>query len=177
MGLLMQIEMSDAYYESIFKIDYDKLKKIGIKYLFFDIDNTIIPYKELEPNKETLKLFKELKKDFNVYLFSNSMKKRVLKISKELDIDAYYFSMKPLKINYKKIMNVFHKNECVFIGDQFMTDILGSKRMNLKVILVDRLLNKEPLPTKFWRFFERFLLKKYEKNNEFKKYRYYDNVN
>ena len=38
----------DAYYENIFEIDYAKLKNIGIKYIFFDIDNTIIPYKELK---------------------------------------------------------------------------------------------------------------------------------
>ena len=42
----------DAYYENIFKIDYDKLKKLGIKYLFFDIDNTIIPYKETKIDKK-----------------------------------------------------------------------------------------------------------------------------
>ena len=54
----------NAYYKSIFDIDYDKLKKKGYKYLFFDVDNTIISYKEDSVNKEILKLFKKLKKEF-----------------------------------------------------------------------------------------------------------------
>ena len=65
----------NAYYENIFKIDYDNLKKIGIKNLFFDIDNTIVPYKEIDLSKETIELFNKLKKDFNIFLFSGFIEK------------------------------------------------------------------------------------------------------
>lgn len=166
----------DAYYENIHKIDYLKLKKIGIKNIFFDIDNTIVPYKELKIDKKTIKLFKDLTKDFNVFLFSNSGRKRVLNISKELGIDAYYFSMKPLKRNYKKIMNLFKKDECIFIGDQFLTDVYGAKRNKLKVIFVNKLKDNEPLTTKFWRFIEKFYLKKYKKLKVFEINNYYDRI-
>jgi hypothetical protein len=166
----------DAYYESIYKIDYDKLKRIGIKNIFFDIDNTIIPYKEYEINEETKKLFKNLMKDFNIFLFSNSPRKRVLRIAKELDVDAYYFSMKPLKRNYKKILNMFNRNNCVFIGDQLLTDVLGAKRNKLKVILVNRLKEYEPFTTRFWRSIENMYLKKYEKKKIFKTNEFYDRL-
>ena len=166
----------NAYYQDIFKIDYSKLKKIGIKNLFFDIDNTIVPYKVKEIDKGTLKLFKDLKKDFNIFLFSNSSRKRVLNIANKLKVNAYYLSMKPLKKNYKKIMNIFNSNECVFIGDQFMTDVLGAKRNGLKVIFVDRINKKEPITTKFWRFIESFKQRKYKKLNIFKLNEYYDRL-
>ena len=166
----------DAYYENIFKIDYNKLKKIGIKNLFFDIDNTIIPYYETDISNKTKKLFRDLKKDFNVFLFSNSRKKRVLNISSKLGVDAYYLSMKPLKKNYKKIMNIFNKKECVFIGDQLLTDVLGAKKNKLKVIFVDKLKEREPLTTKFWRLIERNYFKKYKKNNIFELNKYYDKL-
>jgi len=166
----------DAYYESIYKIDYDNLKKIGIKNIFFDIDNTIIPYKEYEISKKTKELFKDLKKDFNVFLFSNSPRKRVLRIAKELDIDAYYFSMKPLKRNYKKILNMFNRNNCVFIGDQLLTDVLGAKKNRLKVILVNRIKEYEPFTTKFWRIIEKQYLKKYEEKKIFKINDFYDRL-
>ena len=139
----------DAYYKDIFEIDYNKLKKVGIKNIFFDIDNTIIPYKQTKINKKTLDLFKKLRKEFNVFLFSNSPKKRVLKIADKLGVNAYYSSMKPLKKNYKKIINIFKKNECVFVGDQFMTDVFGAKRNNLKVIFVDKLENMNLLQLNF----------------------------
>lgn len=166
----------DAYYESIYKIDYENLKRIGIKNIFFDIDNTIIPYKEYEISREAKKLFKDLKNDFNIYLFSNSPKKRVLRIAKELDIDAYYFSMKPLKRNYKKILNIFNRKNCVFIGDQLLTDVLGARRNRLRVILVNRLKEYEPFSTRFWRSIEKHYLKKYEKNNIFKMNEFYDRL-
>jgi predicted HAD superfamily phosphohydrolase YqeG len=57
-----------------------------------------------------------------------------------------------------------------------MTDVLGAKRMNFRIILVDRLLDIEPLVTKFWRFFENLILKDLNKNNKFKIHEYYDNL-
>ena len=57
-----------------------------------------------------------------------------------------------------------------------MTDVLGAKRNNFKVILVDRILNIEPIYTKFWRFFENKKLKKYKKSNFFEIGKYYDNL-
>ena len=56
-------------------------------------------------------------------------------------------------------MKEYNKNESIFIGDQFMTDILGAKRSGFKIILVNRLLDKEPIVTKFWRFFEKRIIK------------------
>lgn len=166
----------DAYYDNIFKIDYCKLKEKGYKNIFFDIDNTIIPYYEKDINNNTKKLFKDLKKEFNLFLYSNSPKKRVLKIANELNIDAYYTSMKPLKKNYKKIINMFHKNECVFIGDQLLTDVLGAKRNKLKVIFVNKLKDKEPLTTRFWRLIEKVYLKRYKKLEIFKLNEFYDRL-
>ncbi len=166
----------NAYYENIFKIDYEKLKKIGIKNIFFDIDNTIVPYKVTEVDSKTLKLFKDIKKDFNVYLFSNSRSKRTMGIANQLNVGAYYFSMKPLKKNYKKILNIFKKDECIFVGDILLTDVLGAKRNGLKVIYVNRLEDKEPLSTKFWRVLEKHYFKKYAKQGIFNKNEYYDRL-
>lgn len=166
----------DAYYENILKIDYSKLKEIGIKNIFFDIDNTIVPYKETKINKKTKDLFKQLKKDFNVFLFSNSRRKRVMNIANNLNVNAYYLSMKPLKKNYKKVMNMFNKDECIFIGDQLLTDVRGAKKNKLKVIFVDKLKDYEPITTKFWRLIEKQYLKKYKKINIFEINKYYDRL-
>ena len=166
----------DAYYKDIYSIDYAKLKRCGIKNIFLDVDNTLIPYTESEVRKENIELINKLKKNFNVVIVSNSMSNRILKIVNDLDIKGYYSSMKPLKKTYKKIMKEYNKNESIFIGDQFMTDVLGAKRTGFKIILVDRILDVEPIYTRFWRFFEGILLRKYKKNNKFEKYKYYDNI-
>ena len=52
----MKIFIPDIYQKSIFTINYDKLKKKGIKCLLFDLDNTISPAKEVVLCKKTKKL-------------------------------------------------------------------------------------------------------------------------
>ena len=42
----------DMYKKNIYEINYEKLKKMGKKYLFFDLDNTIISYLQNKPTKE-----------------------------------------------------------------------------------------------------------------------------
>lgn len=167
----------DAYYKNIYEIKYDKLKSKGYKYIFFDVDNTLLPYSVNQVPDELKKLINKLKKEFELFLFSNGMSDRVLKIQKDLDIGAYYFSMKPLKKNYKKVLKKYDKNKCIFIGDQFMTDIWGAKRNGLKVILVDIIdPSYEPFTTHIWRFFERIHLNRLKKKGLFTKSNYYDKL-
>lgn len=166
----------DAYYKNIFEIDFKNLKKKGYKNLFLDVDNTLVPYTEDIPNDKIKKLINDLKKDFNVIIVSNSMSNRVLKIVDELGVKGYYSSMKPLKKIYKKIDKEYKKEECVFIGDQFMTDVLGAKRSGYKIIFVDKMDKYEPIVTKFWRFFEKRVLSNLKKKDKFVINRYYDNI-
>ena len=148
----------DMYKKNIYEINYEKLKKIGKKYLFFDLDNTIISYLQNKPTKENKILFDKLKKmGFEVFIFSNSPSNRLEPFEKELNVKAFSGSMKPLKKGYKKVLNMYDKDKCVFIGDQIMTDVIGAKRNGLYVIFIDRINNKEPIYTKFWRFFEFFV--------------------
>ena len=44
----------DMYKKDIYEINYEKLQDLGIKYLFFDLDNTIITYKENMPNDKIM---------------------------------------------------------------------------------------------------------------------------
>lgn len=165
----------DMYKKNIYEINYEKIKKMGKKYLFFDLDNTIISYLQNKPTKENKILFDKLKKmGFDVFIFSNSPSNRLEPFEKELNVKAFSGSMKPLKKGYKKVLNMYDKDKCVFIGDQIMTDVIGAKRNGLYVIFIDRINNKEPIYTKIWRFFEFFVLKNYERKKYLVKGKYYE---
>ena len=165
----------DMYKKDIYSIDYNKLKKLNIKYLFFDLDNTVISYQDNEPDKKIINFFNDLKNmGFKCFIFSNSHSKRLMKVKNILNIEVYYSSMKPLNKNYKEVLRKYDKKECAFIGDQIMTDVIGAKRNGLFVIFVDRINSKEPVWTKFWRFFEYIILKNYEKRKILEKGKYYD---
>ena len=50
-------------YKSVLDIDYNKLKEEGYHNLVFDLDNTILPYDNLELEENVINLFKELNKE------------------------------------------------------------------------------------------------------------------
>lgn len=167
----------DAYYKTIYDINYDYLSKRGYKYIFLDVDNTLITYKENDASKNLIDLINKLKKDFEVFIFSNGHSDRVLRLQRELGIGGYYTCMKPLKKNYKKVIKKYNKDKCIFVGDQFMTDVLGAKRNNMKVILVDPIdKSYEPITTKFWRVLEKSKIKKLNKKGLFNIFNYYDKL-
>lgn len=171
----MNFFIPDIYLKSIFDINLDLLSKNNIQNIFFDVDNTLLTYQETIPNDKTINYINLLKKKgFNCFLFSNSNDKRIDIIKNTLKVEAYVSCMKPLKKNYKKVLRKYNKENCIFIGDQFMTDVLGAKRNGFKVILVERLNNIEPLTTKFWRIIESIILKILKINSRFVKGNYYE---
>ena len=52
----------DIYIENIFLLPTDKFKKMGIRALVFDIDNTVAPFDQAEADDDILKFWKNLKK-------------------------------------------------------------------------------------------------------------------
>lgn len=161
----MNLYVPDVYQKSIYTINYNKLKTQGIKCLVFDLDNTIEPYKELEPSKKLTELMTFLKDDFKIVIMSNNNKERVRPFKENLNVDAAHSSKKPLKNKYKKILSMynFEPNEVACIGDQIMTDVFGANRMGMISILVHQISPIEPLGTKFNRFFERIIVKRLNK--------------
>lgn len=158
----MDLFIPDIYAQSIYTIDYKKLKKNGIKCLLFDLDNTIVPYKIDEPTQKVKELFAILSNDFKLIIISNSTKNRLRPFKEKLNIDVAYSSRKPFKTKYQKIMELYHykQDEIACIGDQLLTDILGSNRMGFTSVLVNSLAPYEPIWTKVNRFFERPILKR-----------------
>ena len=172
----MDIFVPDMYYQSIYKINYAKLKKAKIKCLLFDLDNTVASYSKKEPDKKIMDLFTELENDFKVIIMSNSNKKRLRPFKEKLNIDVAYSSRKPLKKKYKKILKIYHlkPNQVAAIGDQLLTDIYGANRMGMVSIFVNSISTIEKFPTKINRYFERKVIKRLNKRGIFLRGEYYD---
>lgn len=133
--------MPDMYQESIFKIDYNKLYKNNIKFLLFDLDNTILPQNEYKCSNEIKELFDKIKNiGIKPIIYSNSLENRVKKIAKQLDIEYISFALKPAKFKFVKTLKKYgyKNNETAIIGDQFYTDLKGGKKVGIKTILVDQ---------------------------------------
>ncbi len=166
----------DVYGQSVFTIDYKKLKKNGIKCLLFDLDNTLVPYTINEPTQKVKDLFAVLSNDFKLIIISNSTKNRLRPFKEKLNVDCSFSSRKPFKKKYQKIMDLYHftEDEIACLGDQLLTDILGANRMGFTSILVNSLAPFEPIPTRINRFFEKKILKRLKKKKLLVKGEYYD---
>lgn len=166
----------DVYQESIFTINYKKLKKSGIKCLLFDLDNTISPAKEVVLYEETKKLFDKLKKDFKIILFSNNFPKRVGKFGSYYDVDIACISLKPFSYKYRYILRKYKlkKEEVAAIGDQLLTDIQGGNKMGLTTILVNPMSEIDEKETWLNRQIEKRIFKTFEEKNILKKGKYYE---
>lgn len=164
------------YKNTIFDIDFKKLKEKNIKCLVFDLDNTLMLKNESIPNKKIVSLIKSLKKDFNIYILSNnSSKKRVSSVAKYLEVRYINFALKPFSFGFKKIMKEtsYRCNDICIIGDQILTDVLGGNRLNIFTVLLEPLGKEELKITSLNRFIEKRKVKKLERLNLFKRGEFY----
>ncbi len=162
----------DMYFKSIFTIDYNKLKKKGIKVLLFDFDNTIIEKGNNKINNKTKCLINKLKKDFIIYVVSNSLNESKLSlVCGSIDIPYIKHARKPFKTGYNKLkFNSINNKQIAMVGDQVLTDVLGGNRMNYCSVLIDPISDNELFFTKINRGIEKLILFKNKKYIERGKY-------
>ena len=167
---------ANYYYHTIYDIQYQKLKKKGIKALIFDLDNTLGLITEKNCPKESVQLKKKKKKDFKVFIISNNTKKRLTPYLEELGIDGVWWSMKPLVRGLRKLKRKHHlqKEEMVLIGDQLVTDILSGNSYQIETILVDPLGKKDLKITSLNRLIEKWICRYYRKKGIFERGKYYE---
>lgn len=160
----------DYYVNSIYNINYQKLKDMGIKNIIFDIDNTLVKWKTPKINDKAKILLESLiDKGFNICILSNSSAKRVKNFTDNNKI--LYFSgigIKPMKNKFYGALNVLKakKEETCIVGDQIFTDILGGNRIGITTILVEPIDSNELITTMFIRKIEKKIKKKLNMNND-----------
>ena len=172
----MEIYVPDIYEQDIYKIDYDTLISRGIKFLIFDLDNTLVTIKERFPREETKKLFSLLKeKGFKIIIASNSISARVKPFSNELKVDYLSNVKKP----HIETINEYIKNsnygldEIAMIGDSMMDDVVCGNTIGITTILLDQISKAEFPIARIKRIKEKKIQKKLRDKDLFTKGRYY----
>ena len=154
---------------SPYRINYKSYYNAGFRAVFFDIDNTLVPY-DAKANDEAKELFKELHElGFKTCLISNNCKKRTATFAKDVDSSFTYKSKKPSPDAYIRAARHLDVkvNEVMFFGDQLFTDIWGANNAGMYSILVERIGEDVLTQIKLKRYLEMPVLKAYEyvKNN------------
>ncbi len=157
------------YISHFSELNLDALKQQGIKLIFCDLDNTLVPHYKIMPTANNLKFIKNIRdRGMTFVLISNNFDKRVKKFSEKAGVN-HYFSMakKPMTHLVKKFMKEhgFQRSETVIMGDQLVTDIFMANRLQIESILVLPIVSTDKKINVFNRWLERQIYKKLEKNN------------
>lgn len=160
------------YKKNVFEVNYIKYKDKGIKYIIFDLDNTLGLINEKKCSNKVKDFINNLSNDFKIIIASNNNKGRVSLFSEELNVNIIHNALKPTSRLYRILKDKYTKNmnEVLLIGDQLVTDIFVGNRFKIETILVDPLGNKDLKITGLNRFLEDKIMKKIK----FKRGEYYE---
>ncbi|HEU5139046.1 MAG TPA: YqeG family HAD IIIA-type phosphatase [Bacillales bacterium] len=153
--------LPDEHVESIFDIQPDKLRELGIKGVITDLDNTLVEWDRPDATPELSK-WVTLMREQGIYItiVSNNKEKRVKRFSDPVEIPFIYKARKPMTKAFRHAMRdmKLRKEEIVIVGDQILTDVLGGNRLGVHTILVVPIAKNDGWLTRFNRRMEKYLL-------------------
>ncbi len=161
----------DAWVDSTYQIDFEKIYEKGFRGLIFDIDNTLVPH-GAPADQRAIALFLRLKElGFSCCLLSNNQIERVSSFNEPIQVFFIENAHKPSVRNYRRAMEMMGTDEktTLFIGDQLFTDVYGAKRAGLKSVLVSPIHPKEEIQIVLKRYLEKIVLFFYKRKTGGKK--------
>lgn len=133
----------DVYQKDIFAIKYEKLLDAGIKFLSFDIDDTIAAMENATPSKAATTLFENLKNmGFELMLLTNNRDSRAAVFAKKLGIPSQYIAWaeKPAIGHFAEMQRMcgLEKSQMAHVGNSITDDVAGGNVFGITTCLVRR---------------------------------------
>ena len=144
----------------------DFLREQGISVLLLDIDNTLAPYEQLDPDDHIRNWLQALNDaGIKTALLSNNRGDRMARFNRDLGQPGRSGACKPLPFRGRKLMRRLggNKKNTALMGDQIFTDVLCAHTMGIRAILVPPIKDKTNRITRIKRYFERGFLNNYHK--------------
>ncbi|PKN72300.1 MAG: HAD family hydrolase [Candidatus Cloacimonetes bacterium HGW-Cloacimonetes-3] len=148
------LDFPDLSYNTFLDIPVEYYDKFDV--ILIDYDNTLAPWHG-EVGDNYLNRLSAIKSKFLVV--SNGNPERIAKSFSKTSIEVYGWCLKPLTYRIRRILKKHSVNpsNCIFIGDNLITDIWTGHKLGCFTIKVDPISNKEHPATLFWRLIEYFL--------------------
>lgn len=131
--------------DAIYKITA-QLKKLGIKAVLTDLDNTLIAWNNPDGTEELKTWLLEMKNaGITVLVVSNNKDSRIKRVVEKFDLDYVARALKPtargFKLAEKKLG--LKPSEMLMVGDQIMTDIRGANAAGIRNVLVQPIVDTD----------------------------------
>ena len=160
--------MPDYMFRAFDEITPAFLASLGVKAILADIDNTLAPYEQPEPDERIKGWIASLAEaGIGIAFVSNNDWERVELFNRTLGVPAYAKSGKPFKKNLVKAMNDLGGtlDTTVMLGDQLLTDALAGHNLGVKCLIVPPIRDKKNAFFKFKRWLEKPVVRKFKKRN------------
>lgn len=160
--------------QNIYEIPIDFYKKLGVKVLMMDLDNTLDSYKLSIPTERAAKYVEEIKNSgIRPIVVSNNRGKRVKSYADALGIEYINSARKPFPNALNRVIKEkeINRDELLFVGDQMMTDVLATHFAHVRIILTEKLVKEDQWTTHINRIFGRVIRRYLRKHNLLKDWR------
>lgn len=145
------------------------LRELEIGALLIDIDNTLAPYEQDEPDERIRAWFADLQANgIKAALISNNHPPRVELFNRSLGLPAYPDSGKPKSRSLLAAMAQMGSTpeNTAGLGDQLLTDTLAVHRLDMISIIVPPIKDKTTPFFRFKRWLEKPYIRKYHKKHK-----------
>lgn len=160
----------DYMFGHFYEITPAFLQSLGISALLCDIDNTLAPYEQAQPDARVTDWLDAMKASgIRVAFVSNNHPPRVEEFNRSLGLSAYADSGKPAKKALLRAMCDLNAqpHETAILGDQLLTDCYAGKHIGILALIVPPIKDKTNLFFRFKRLCERPFIRRYAKQNEY----------
>lgn len=169
MGEMLEMFRPDQYVRNVTEINLDALRQNGYKALMLDLDNTLLPWASSQIPESSRQWIESAKAmGMQLCIVSNTHNpKRLNGVARELGISCIFRALKPGPHGFERALKMLgcKAENCVVVGDQLLTDILGGNWACMHTILVEPMHPKEFIGTKLSRLVERFIIARLRKRS------------
>lgn len=116
------------------------LRFYHLRGLVLDVDETLVPFKEMNVSDELQNWLAEIRPLLPIWLVSNNMSEnRIGRIAKSVGLPYLYGAGKPSRRKLRHAIQEMNLpvNQVAMVGDRLFTDVLAGNRLGMFTILVE----------------------------------------
>ncbi len=159
----------DYMFRTFDEITPEFLRSLGITAVLADIDNTLAPYEQPEPDERIRAWIDALAAaGIGIAFVSNNNAARVELFNRTLGVPAYAKSGKPFRKNLRRAMAALGATPetTAMLGDQLLTDALAGHHAAVRtVLIVPPIRDKKSAFFRFKRWLEKPIIRRFKKKH------------
>ena len=169
----MSVFYPTALYERITDLTPELLREMGVRGLLLDVDNTLTRFHSTDVSDEVFAWLRRMADEgFSLAIVSNGKAHRIRDFAQKIGLPFTALACKPLPYGYLRAAQWLHlpKEQCLAIGDQVFTDVLGANLAGIRSVQVMPIeLETDNAFFMFKRRLERGIVRRYRRKREEKR--------